>query len=256
MKLGIQLFGCMKRYNADPDAFLAQLYDCGYRVIEPCVSFGDAPIPFAWHADQLNAHAQRAARLGLSLDSFHSFAGEFWTQADAHIAACQQAGFRRVVLGYRGPFTRAAADDFAGHCIQFADALAPYGIELWLHNSWQEIAAKLDGISVYEHILRACGGRLGAQVDTGWVVCGGESLTDFLNRNAAYIRSIHHKDVASPLRPDNSVDNVPLGTGIVDTAAAHAFGQAHALPQLVDQDSSLGDLLSDLAQSAQYILSL
>ena len=256
MKLGIQLFGCMKLYNENPDDFLRALYERGYRVIEPCVSFGETAIPFAWHAADIATHAQRAVGIGLTLDSFHTFAGEFWNLTDEHIAVCREAGFKRVVLGYRDAFTHEAADAFAAHAAQFADALAPHGIEVWLHNSWQEVAAKIDGVSAYEYILRACNGKLGAQVDTGWVVCGGENLTGFLNRNEAYVRSIHHKDVGSLLRADNTTDNVPLGAGIVDTAAAFAFAKQRNLPQLVDQDSTLGDMLADLKQSAQYIASL
>lgn len=256
MRLGIQLFGCMKLYNENPDDFLTRLYERGYRVIEPCVSFGDTAIPFAWHAAGIDAHVQRAAKIGLELDSFHSFAGEFWKLIPEHIAACKQAGFKRVVLGYRDAFTREAADAFSAHVIEFADALAEQDIDVWLHNSWQEIAAKIDGVSAYEYILRACSGKLGAQVDTGWVVCGGEDLPEFLRRNEAYVRSIHHKDVGSLLRSDNTTDNLPLGAGIVDTAAAFAFAKERSLPQLVDQDSSLGDLLDDLAQSAKYISSL
>lgn len=255
MKLGVQLFGCHKDYNADPAAFLRQLKERGYTVVEPCIVFDDMPLP-VWRVDDLDEHIARVRELSMEVDSFHTFAREFWNMIDEHVDVCKRGGFKRVVLGYRDEFTREKADAFAAHCIETADALAEHGIELWLHNSWQEIAAKIDGVSVYEYILRACGGKLGAQVDTGWVVCGGEDLMDFLRRNEPYIRSIHHKDVASLLDENNKTDNLPLGAGIVDTAGAFAFGKERGLRQLVDQDFSLNILIDDLAQSAAYLNSL
>lgn len=255
MKLGVQLFGCSKDYNADPAGFLRQLKEHGYTVVEPCILFSDMPLP-VWSVDTLDEHIARVRELGLEVDSFHSFAGEFWNMIDEHVDACRRGGFKRVVLGYRGAFEKTACDEFARHCVQLADGLAAHGIELWLHNSWQEIAGKVEGMSAYEYILRACGGKLGAQVDTGWVVCGGENLMDFLVRNEPYVRSIHHKDVASLLDENNKTDNLPLGAGIVDTRGAFEFGKARNLRQLVDQDFSLGILIDDLAQSARYINSL
>lgn len=252
MKLGIQMFGPNKFYNAGPEGFLRQLKEHGYTVIEPCVLFSDMPLP-VWKAEEIEIHANRVHALGMELDSFHTFAREFWNTVPEHVEVCKKAGFKRVVLGYRSEFTRENADEFIAHAIQMADALAKHGIDLWLHNSWQEIQAKIDGVSYYEYILRGCGGKLGAQVDTGWVVCGGEDLMDFLNRNEQYVKSIHHKDVASMLDENNRTDNVPLGAGIVDTKAAYEFGKARGLRQLVDQDFSLGDFVADLCQSAAYL---
>ena len=45
MKLGVQLFGPNKFYNADPEKFLAQLKERGYTVVEPCLLFSDMPLP-------------------------------------------------------------------------------------------------------------------------------------------------------------------------------------------------------------------
>lgn len=252
MKLGIQMFGPGRFYFENPENFLAQLKERGYTVIEPCVLFGDAPLP-VWKAADVQLHADRVHGLGMEVDSFHTFAGEFWKMVPEHVEVCRKAGFKRVVLGYREAFTRENADAFIAHSIEMADALAEHGIEVWLHNSWQEIREKIDGISYYEYILRGCGGKVGAQVDTGWVVCGGEDLIEFLNRNEPYVRSIHHKDVASMLDEQNRTDNVPLGTGIVDTKGAYEFGKARGLMQLVDQDFSLGVFIDDLAQSAAYL---
>lgn len=255
MKLGVQLFGPNKFYNGNPEQFLSQMKENGYCVMEPCILFEDMPLP-VWKAEEIMIHADRVHALGMEFNSFHTFAREFWNKAPEHIDVCEKAGFKTVVLGFRDAFTRENADLFIQHSIAMADALAEHGIALWLHNSWQEIREKIDGISYYEYILRGCKGKLGAQVDTGWVVCGGEDLMDFLHRNEEYVRSIHHKDVASLLNDQNKTDNVPLGTGIVDTKGAFEFGKARGLAQFVDQDFSLNDFMADLKQSAAYLNSL
>ena len=127
------------------------------------------------------------------------------------------------------------------------------GLELWLHNNAQEIADKLNGISAYEYILRACGGKLGAQVDTGWVACGGEDVAAFLERNADYVRSIHHKDVVAL---SDKPDNVALGQGVVDPRIAFDFAVRNGLGQIVDQDNTLGSLTDDLRVSADFLRTL
>ena len=255
MKLGVQLFGCMKLYNEDPEGFLRAVREAGYALVEPCVCFG-ADLPFAWSSAALETHVRRAAAHGLAVDSCHVFSREFWKIVPELIEAAEKCGFKRFVVGWNGAPEREALDAFAGHCAETADALAEKGLELWLHNNAKEIADKIDGISAYEYILRACGGRLGAQVDTGWVVCGGEPLEPFLARNEAYIRSIHHKDVRALTDAEGRTDNVALGRGIVDCETAYAFAAARGLGQIVDQDNSLGSILDDLAASAAYLNAL
>ncbi len=256
MRPGIQLFGCMKLYRADPDGFLERLRAAGYGVVEPCILFGDMPPEFGWRSSDVELHAARLKRLQLELSSAHLFAADFSAIVPELIETARRVGIRQYVVGYSGPFEREAAGAFARKCKATALQLAEAGIELWLHNSWREIAARIDGMSAYEWILRRCDGELGAQVDTGWVVCGGEALRPFLERNRPFLRSIHHKDVAAPLDADGQTLNVPLGAGIVDTRYAFSFGQSLGLGQIVDQDHSAGDFLADLTQSARFLRAL
>ena len=202
MKLGVQLFGSMPLYNADPAGFLAQLRAAGYETVGPCAVFGPLPPRFGWPAAAFEEHWQRAKSLGLDVESVHLFAADFSQHTEAILSLAKTFGIRAFVVGLNGPFTREAAQAFAAKCLGLADALAPLGTQLWLHNNAAEIRAKFEDLSVYETVLRLCGGKLGAQVDTGWVVCGGEPLAPFLARNAAFIRSIHHKDIRSiPAHP-------------------------------------------------------
>ena len=257
MKLGVQLFGCSKLYNADPAGFLKRVKAMGYDLVEPCVSFGAEPIPFAWHVDDLKRHADMVREAGLELYSFHSFSDAMWELLPRHIDVCREFGFKRIVLQYgKRPLEKAALDDFAAHCVEAADALAPYGIELWLHNGWPDVKAQVEGVSAHEYLLRACGGKLGSQVDTGWAVCGGAKLDEFLKENAGYIKAIHYKDVATLLDAKGYAENVALGKGIVNNEAAFRLAMEKDLIQIMDQDNSEGDIMEDLDQSAKYIFAL
>lgn len=255
MKLGVQLFGSMRLYNEDPEGYLAKIKEMGYDEIEPCLMFG-GNAPIAWDASKIEEYAKRTQAHGLSISSAHAFAKDFSAATDDMRKAAKKTGIKSFVVGLRGDLGREALAGFANRCISTADALAADGLELWLHNNAAEIAAKIDGLSAYEYVLRACGGRLGAQVDTGWVVCGGEDLAKFLERNAEFIRSIHHKDISSLTDENGRTPNVALGAGIVDPKLSYSFAIERGLGQIVDQDNSAGDFMQDLLVSAKYLRSL
>jgi len=256
MKYGVQMFGSHKIFNADPKGYIESIAKMGYKQLEPCMVLAGDALPFAWNWRNIEEYVGMAKDNGLELDSVHFFAPQFWNCVPEMKKAAQIAGFKRFVLGYRGEFTKEALDEFAAHCVETADALAELGLELWIHNNAREIAAQVDGMSAYEYILRACGGKLGAQVDTGWVACGGRKMEDFLEDNAQYIRSIHHKDIEAVVEDLRRVVNVELGKGCVSAKNAHDFAVKHGLGQVVDQDNSAGDIMADLEGSVKYLAAL
>ncbi len=260
MELGLQLFGCMKLYHQDPDAFLGRVAGFGYTQVEPCILFGDAAGmnpslgSLIWKACDLPRHVALAKAHGLSLSSCHVFAADLAQAVPEMVKAAGTYGLTQFVVGYRGPFEQAALKAFAETCADVADRLAAHKLELWLHNHSTDISAKVGGMSAYELILHECRGKLGAQVDTGWVAFGGEDVKDFLARNESFVRSVHHKDVA--IGPDGSAVHVRLGAGVVDTVSAWRFARTHGIGQVVDQDASDGDLMEDLDASARLLQTL
>lgn len=256
MKYGVQMFGSSKIFNADPKGYIESIAKMGYMQLEPCMVLSGEALPFAWNWGNIEEFTAMAKANGLELDSVHFFAKEFWNSVPEMKKAAEIAGFKRFVLGYRGEFTKEALDEFAAHVVETADELAKDGFEIWIHNNAREIASQVEGMSAYEYILRACGGKLGAQVDTGWVECGGRRMQDFLEVNAQYIRSIHHKDIEAVTEDLRKVVNVELGRGCVSAKDAHDFAVRHGLGQVVDQDNSAGDIMADLAGSVVYLKSL
>ena len=256
MKLGVQLFGSMSIYNQDPEGYLSQLKGAGYDVIEPCVLFGMIPEQFGWPAADYAKHAALVKEHGQEIRSAHIFAMDFLEHTEEIVKLAREFGIKAFVVGFNGPFTEEGVKEFSGKCLALAAALEPMGTEVWLHNNAAEIRAKVGGVSAYEAVLRGCDGKLGAQVDTGWVVCGYEELQAFLERNRQYIRSIHHKDVAAIAEVPGETRNAPLGAGIVDNRAAYDFAVSNGLGQIVDLDNSAGDFLQDLADSAAFLRGL
>lgn len=256
MKLGVQLFGSMDIYSSGPAGYLSRLKRAGYDVIEPCVIFGGAPARFGWPAKDLAKHAGLVREQGQEIHSAHIFAEDFSEHTGEITDLAREFGIKAWVVGFAGPFTEEGVRDFSGRCLELIGALEPLGTELWLHNNAAEIRARVGGVSAYEAVLRHCGGRLGAQVDTGWAVCGYEDLAGFLERNRRYIRSIHHKDVAAVTEEPGDTRSRPLGAGIVDNRAAYVFAVENGLGQIVDLDNSAGDFMQDLAESAEYLRGL
>lgn len=256
MKLGVQLFGSMDLYQKDPAGYLGKLKEVGYDVIEPCVLFGDVPPQFGWPVEDFSRHAALVKDHGQEVHSAHIFARDFSEHTEEIVRLAKDFRIKAFVVGFNGPFTEEGVDDFSGKCLALIDALEPAGAALWLHNNAAEIRAQVGGVSAYEAVLRRCGGKLGAQVDTGWVVCGYADLPTFLERNAPYIRSIHHKDVAAVTEDPRETKNAPIGGGIVETHAAYVFAVKHNLGQIVDLDNSAGDFVEDLAKSAAYLRGL
>lgn len=256
MKLGVQLFGSMAIYNSGPQGYLSRLKEAGYDVIEPCVLFGGAPAKFGWPAEKFAKHAALVKEHGQEIHSAHIFAEDFPEHTEKIVELAREFGIKAFVVGFNGPFTEEGVEAFSEKCLALREALEPMGTELWLHNNAAEIRAKVGGISAYEAVLRRCGGGLGAQVDTGWAVCGYEDLAAFLARNERYIRSIHHKDVTAIAEIPGDTRNAPIGAGIVDNRAAYDFAVKNGLGQIVDLDNSAGDFVVDLAASAEYLQGL
>ena len=152
-EFGIQLFGCMKEYWRDPEGLLQRLAGMGYRQAEPCVSFGEKPLPFAWQSDGLSLHTGRLKKAGLSLSSCHVFAPDLVKAAPAMAQAAKEYGIRQYVVGFHGPFSPESAEAFAKSCLEVSSVLQKEGVELWLHNNAAEIREKLQGSSYYEWIL-------------------------------------------------------------------------------------------------------
>jgi sugar phosphate isomerase/epimerase len=253
MKTGVQMFGCSKLYNSDPHKFLKGIKDAGFDQVEPCIAFGDMGElgDLVWKSTDLDRHFANAAEFGLNVSSCHVFAGSLEDSGEEMARCAEKYGIKQYVLGYRGEAEKAEVKKFTDDCRKLSGVLGKTSI--WLHNGGNEISSKMDDISVYEWIVKQSDGILHMQVDVGWVAYAGESVMEFLERNDQYIASIHYKDF-SDFTPEGT--NAALGDGIVDIESACRYAVSHSKGNIVDQDSSTGDMLEDLRKSVEYLNSI
>ena len=256
MQFGVQLFGILKdRREGTLDA-LRDLRKLGFRRIEPCVSIGGV-IPnlehVIWPAEWLEAHIGEIQEIGLEIPSAHVFASDISLCTDALIRLSQRCGIRQFVVKSPEKLSPESLQEASLRYMRAADALASIGAELLIHNEWADIAAHFEGKTAYEHLLGLCLGKVGAQVDIGWVQYGGEDPLALLRRNASLVRSMHYKDFR---REGDQLVQTTVGNGIVDNAACFQFARAAGTPQLIDQDEFIADIGAELTQCVGILSSL
>lgn len=258
-KLGIQLYGAMELFREDPDGFLRALAEAGYTDIEPCLAVGTTGAELAkkgaqpvWLPEEFTQFRNLAAEHGLTLTSCHIF-GDPEAHMDTLLGLAAENGIKAFVLGCPGK--EEELPRFTALCRRVSASLSAQGVELWVHNSYPEILARRENKTLYERVLTACDGALGAQVDVGWVLYGGEDPAALLERIAPCLRSVHYKDIRGDHTQISPREHpIALGRGLLDVVPIREKADRLGITQLVDQDASPGSLLEDLKESARYLL--
>ena len=254
MKFGVQLYGPLNNMQGEVLEKLAALAKAGIAEIEPCVTTGPilGPEGVIWPADWLLAHVEEIRDMGLRIVSIHVFAENLVQSMDKLKAIAEKSGLKQFVVKTPENSTESILQQTALNYMKAADMLETFGVRLLLHNEAGDIQTKIAGKTAYEHLLDLCMGKVGAQVDVGWVQFGGEDPAAFLERNAARVQSVHHKDFGAGREP---ID-VPVGTGNVDLAACFRFAQSRDIPQLVDQEHFDSDTILYNAEGHMYAYDL
>lgn len=257
MDLGVQLYGAMDLFREDPDEFLEKLSQAGYTNIEPVVAFGTdmeeinkAGMKPVWLPEETAKFRELAKAHNLGMLSCHVF-GDPITHLNEIISMAVENQIGAIVLNCRPCGDDAEFEQFTGMCLRVSASLEKAGVKLWLHNGYPEIKMQRDGMPVYEAVLKACGGNVGAQADVGWVQYGGVDPISFLKRIEPYLQSVHYKDIKGDYHsapPEKHF--ICLGEGKLDTAGIKTIADTLPVTQLVDQDASDKDLLQDLINAS------
>ena len=255
MKFGIQLFGILNEKKGDPLETLRALRDLGFQRVEPCIALGAIPglEQVIWPIDWFEAHAFEIKKLGLSIPSAHIFAEDYAVSAPRIQKLAADHGIKQIVVKLPQDLSESSLQQTALTYMRLADLLAEVGAELLLHNEAAEIAQHIQGKTAYEHFLALCLGKVGAQVDVGWVQVGGEDPEALLWRLGALVKSVHYKDFQ---KKDGQWLPTVIGDGQVDTAACFQFARAKGLPQIIDQDAFVGEPMADLRRCLSCLQAL
>lgn len=253
-KLSVQLYTFRDAYA--PDQTLSRVADIGFQYVEP---FGVGSNALS-NADKLKHAQQLRSQLdshGLQASTAH-VAAPLGPDADAVLDALQTLGCQQVYISWPGEvpgFEREVMDTPAG-TERFAAALngaaanaAGRGLQLGYHNHWWEWVKYADGTYAYDHLLDLLDPHLPLEVDTYWAHTAGQAVPALLQRLGSRVQALHIKD--GPADPD--ADQVPLGHGVVDYAAAIRAAPS-ARWHVLEIDRTAGDPFAEVQQSAEKLV--
>ena len=235
MYFGVQMYGVSKEWKQDPEGFLKKIYEAGYRQIEPCLGFRvDARDYGFWIPEDLEQAMPLLAKYHIEVHAVHIFLDEYHYERELAILTelAQKYHISWFVVKSPARLTKDVLDETAARYRELAEELEKAGAGLLIHNEKEDICIRVNGKTAYEYLLEACGEKVGAEVDAGWMYCGGVDPEEFLWGHADRVKAVHYKDMKI------TGQEAPLGKGMVDLKACFQFARANGALQIVDMDAA------------------
>lgn len=235
MYFGVQMYGVSKEWKQDPEGFLKKIYEAGYRQIEPCLGFRvDARDYGFWIPEDLEQAMPLLAKYHIEVHAVHIFLDEYHYERELAILTelAQKYHISWFVVKSPARLTKDVLDETAARYRELAEELEKAGAGLLIHNKKEDICIRVNGKTAYEYLLEACGEKVGAEVDAGWMYCGGVDPEEFLWAHADRVKAVHYKDMKI------TGQEAPLGKGMVDLKACFQFARANGALQIVDMDAA------------------
>ena len=235
MYFGVQMYGVSKEWKQDPEGFLKKIYEAGYRQIEPCLGFRvDARDYGFWIPEDLGQAMPLLAKYHIEVHAVHIFLDEYHYERELAILTelAQKYHISWFVVKSPARLTKDVLDETAARYRELAEELEKAGAGLLVHNEKEDICIRVNGKTAYEYLLEACGEKVGAEVDAGWMYCGGVDPEEFLWAHADRVKAVHYKDMKI------TGQEAPLGKGMVDLKACFQFARANGALQIVDMDAA------------------
>lgn len=235
MYFGVQMYGVSKEWKQDLEGFLKKIYAAGYRQIEPCLGFRvDARDYGFWLPEDLEQAMPLLEKYHIEVHAAHIFLDEYHYERELAILAelAQKYHISWFVVKSPARLAKDVLDETAVRYRELAEELEKAGAGILIHNEKEDICIRVNGKTAYEYLLDACGGKVGAEVDTGWMYCGGVDPEEFLWAHADLVKAVHYKDMKFTGK------EAPLGKGMVDLKACFQFARANGALQIVDMDAT------------------
>ena len=235
MYFGVQMYGVSKEWKQDPEDFLKKLYEAGYRQIEPCLGFRvDAGEYGLWSPEDLERAMPLLEKYRMEIHAAHIFMDEYHYERELAILVemAQKYHISWFVVKSPARLTKDVLDETAAKYREMAETLEKAGAGLLIHNEKEDICIRVNGKTAYEYLLEACGEKVGAEVDTGWMYCGGVDPEEFLWAHVDRVKAVHYKDMKFTGK------EATFGKGMVDLKACFQFARANGALQIVDMDAA------------------
>ena len=238
--ISVQLYSLREETARDLQGTLERLAAIGYRGVEP----------FTLHGKPAPAFKAQVEALGLEVSSSH-YPWANRAAASEVVDTMAGLGLRRAAAGF-------GADDFkdldavkrtADTINGLTDALAPHGIDLFLHNHWWEFQV-IDGKLGFQHIAERCP-DVQFEVDTYWAAnFGAVDVAAEVARLKHRVPLLHIKD--GPLIKGEA--HVAVGDGRMDIPAIIRAADPNTLEWvIVELDACETDMMTAIERSHRYL---
>jgi sugar phosphate isomerase/epimerase len=244
-RVGVQLYTVRDMMKADLPGTLAQVAGIGYKEVEFAGYFGRTP---AQIRDLLKRNKLSSPSSHLPFESLQSG----WQKQldDAKIA-----GHEWVTIAWIPEEKRRTLDDWKSHAAAFnraGEQAKAAGLRFAYHNHDFEIRP-IEGTKPLDLLLSSTDPKLvDFELDLYWVVFGGGSPLDFINRYPKRFKMVHVKDSAGP--PDNKM--VDVGQGKIDFRSIFAQSEKAGIKHYFVEHDQPADPIATLRNSYNYLHAL
>lgn len=252
MYYGVQMFGIRDLCKKNTEKLFGDLQLAGAAHFEPCLALETVGgfEKIIWTLEEFETNMPVLEKSGLTVESCHVFAQNLLLQIPQLNRLAKTYGIRQFVVKSPQELTKESLLQTAYTYMTVADGIAASGAKLVVHNGAAEISTKIEGRTAYEWLLDACLGKVGMQVDVGWLQYGGENVKEFLWRNRERVLSVHYKDFEDF---SDSGSQICPGKGALDLDSCFQFARAMGILQIVDQDSFRKDALEEIREALQIL---
>lgn len=236
--LSVQLYTVREQLDSDLPGTLQRLADIGFTQVEP-YGFTD----FAGLGDGLRA-------AGLTAPTTHG--GIVGHDLEAVFTAATKLGIDTVIDPHIDDARWRTRDDVAGIAADLnaaAKVAADHGVAIGYHNHANELETLIDGTTALEVLADRLDDAVQLEVDTYWVIVGGQDPVALLRRLGDRVTALHIKD--GPGTRDDA-DQVALGQGGIPIR--EIIEAAPAALRVIELDDTRGDLFEAVRDSYDYLV--
>jgi sugar phosphate isomerase/epimerase len=244
-RVGVQLYTVRDMMKADLPGTLAQVAGIGYKEVEFAGYFGRTP---AQIRELLKRNKLSSPSSHLPFESLQSG----WQK---QLDDAKAVGHEWVTIAWIPEEKRQTLDDWKSHAAAFnraGEQAKAAGLRFAYHNHDFEIRP-VEGTRPLDLLLSSTDPKLvDFELDLYWVVFGGGSPLDFINRYPKRFKMVHVKDSAGP--PDNKM--VDVGQGKIDFRSIFAQSEKAGIKHYFVEHDQPANPIATLRNSYNYLHAL
>lgn len=234
--LGIQLYSVRDDMKKDPSGTLKQLADMGYKYVEHAnyidgKFYGYAPTEFKKLLDGLGLKMYSGHTV-MHKDDWNESANDFSDKWKQTVADAATVGQKYVISPWLDESMRNNMSDFKRYMDVFnksGELCKKSGMKFGYHNHNFEFSSKLDGVRLYDLILKNTDPNLVAQqLDMGNMYEAGGIAMDVVKQYPGRFELMHVKDEIKSKNPGEmggGYESTVLGKGVIPVKEVIDFGR-------------------------------